>query len=76
MNMSSKSSAAHSFKSSAFFFRPTSLGQRMAEAGLVKSPHLIREPKVEVIKGNRHTVLRSSDWLLKPALGLFRNTKP
>lgn len=57
-NSNSKST---SFKSSDFFFRPTSLGQRMAEAGLVKSPHLIREPKVEVIAATgKHTILRAS----------------
>lgn len=38
-----------SFKSNDFTFRPTSLGQRMAEAGLISSPHLVREPKIEVI---------------------------
>lgn len=49
-----------SFKSSDFLFRPTSLGQRMAEAGLVSSPHLIREAKLEVIAATgKHTVLRA-----------------
>lgn len=42
------------FNSSNFTFRPTSLGQRLAEAGLVESAHLVREPKIEVISGNKH----------------------
>lgn len=49
--------AKHAFRSNDFTFRPTSLGQRLAEAGLVKAPHLVREAKMEVISGNKHTVL-------------------
>lgn len=45
------------FSSSNFAFRPTSLGQRMAEAGLVQSAHLVREPHIEVIRGKKHQVI-------------------
>lgn len=47
------------FNSNDFAFRPTSLGQRLAEAGLIESAHLVRKPKIEVISGNgkhRHIV--------------------
>lgn len=58
MSKPSNSSAMRSFHSSDFVFRPTSLGQRMAEAGLVSSPHLVREPLLEVINGDgKHRVI-------------------
>jgi len=45
------------FNSDNFAFRPTSLGQRMAEAGLIESAHLVREPHIEVVSGNKHRVI-------------------
>ena len=45
------------FNSSNFAFRPTSLGQRMAGAGLIASAHLVREPHIGVISGNKHRVI-------------------
>jgi len=52
---------AKAFRSSDFTFRPTSLGQRMADIGLVKSPHLVREPSIEVIQGDgRHVHVKAA----------------
>ena len=48
------------FKSNDYLFRPTSIGARMAELGLVSSPHLIREAKMEVIKGTKHVILSAA----------------
>ena len=45
------------FSSSNFAFRPTSLGQRMAGAGLIASAHLVREPHIEVIEGKKHRAI-------------------
>jgi len=45
------------FNSSNFAFRPTSLGQRLAEAGLVATAMLVREPHIEVVSGNKHRVI-------------------
>jgi hypothetical protein len=49
------------FRSSDFTFRPTSLGQRLADAGLIKAPSLVREPAIEVIQGNgRHVHVKAA----------------